>query len=359
MKYTNAQLLAALNGKDFATIAAAFKGIIEVGDLGDSVLQPEKATAFVRTMELSTRILPQARFKKMLAKRVEIDRIGISGRVLRSGKNAAGQHRSLNASEYASIETAVHDLLANELIAIISMRDDTLRENIEEGRLEATVLDLFGSAAGRDFEEYALFADTNIPYAEDDVLSKTDGWCAKAENKLYGRTVAAHVARDFDGSAVLTDPEPLFELLITSMPAVYMDDPSGMKIFVDWETQNAYANVLRERGSALGDRAQLQNGAIPFKGFNIEAIPLFARAATVDTTNDTITARDRVEGRVAMLQIPSNMVWGVWHQVEIEPEREAKERRTDFVLTFEGDAGYEDENAVVIAFLDKANPAAA
>ena len=46
------------------------------------------------------------------------------------------------------------------------------------------------------------------------------------------------------------------------------------------------------------------------------------------------------------------MVWGVFHEVTIEREREAKARRTDFVLSFEGDADYEDEAAAVAAFVD-------
>ena len=36
----------------------------------------------------------------------------------------------------------------------------------------------------------------------------------------------------------------------------------------------------------------------------------------------------------------------------MESEREAKDRRTDFVLTVEADMHYEDQNAAVVANID-------
>jgi len=47
--------------------------------------------------------------------------------------------------------------------------------------------------------------------------------------------------------------------------------------------------------------------------------------------------------------------WGVFHQVTIERDRDIRNRRTDFVLTIEADAGYENPNAAAVAFLDIKN----
>jgi hypothetical protein len=51
------------------------------------------------------------------------------------------------------------------------------------------------------------------------------------------------------------------------------------------------------------------------------------------------------------------MVWGVFHEVTIEPDRVPAERKTDYYLTVEADAKYEDEDAAVVAFMEIPNPA--
>ena len=80
-----------------------------------------------------------------------------------------------------------------------------------------------------------------------------------------------------------------------------------------------------------------------YKGIPVVYCPMLERAS-------------EATGRVAMLQHPDNMAWGVFHEVTIEREREAKARRTDFVLTIEADAHYEDENAAVVALIDQTQP---
>lgn len=342
-----------------ARLDSAFKNIVEVSDLGDAVLQPEKATAFVREMALATKLLPAARFVSMAAKQRDIDRVAIHGRVIRSGKGSTGNHVDLTAADAAEPSFATNRLITNELVAIISLRDDTLRENIEQNRLEQTLLGLFGEAAGRDFEEYAIYGDTEVAYADDPVLSLSDGWVRLAANKLYGQNEAGQVARDFDpasdgSGSELPWPENLFQAQIDALPKRYFNNPADWVIYVDFETEDAYRDLLRSRGTQLGDSNQTQRPPVFYKGIRIEYVPMFER--TPDHGNDP--EDDVVEGRVSILVNPSNLVWGVFHQVMIEREREAKARRTDFVLTFEPDMHYEDENAVVVCLIDKANPEA-
>lgn len=168
---------------------AAYKGLININSLGDSVLQPVKFEKFIQSLQEKSKILPEARFIEMDAQQVDIDRVGFTGRILRSGEKRTGldkEHRELTPAEYAEPEFKTNKLIAQELQAVAGIRDKALRRNIEKGGFEETLLSMFGEAAGRDFEEFALFADTKIPYADDDVLHWTDGWLRKAANKLYG-----------------------------------------------------------------------------------------------------------------------------------------------------------------------------
>lgn len=329
MGMTNQEMLARLD--------QAFK-FITVGDLNQGILQPDKLDRFVRAMQHRTVILNEARFINMDAQQVDIDRVGFIGRILRSGTDAAGAHRELPQNQFVQPAFNTNSLVAVELQAITGIRDKALRRNIERDGFENTLVDLFGEAAGRDMEEFAILADEDIAWANDDVLSLTDGWIKLAGNQVFG--VAGNDPADFDPA----DPESLFDAMIQAVPKQFLQNRAEWRFYVDFEIEDSYRNILRARGTALGDTAQVGAQPLVYKGIPIKYVPMLERS-------DAGAA-----GRVAMLQHPDNMAWGVFHEVTVERDRIVKDRRTDFVLTFEGDVGYEDENAAVSAFLQRARP---
>lgn len=219
---TNEDLLARLD--------AAFKAVTDVTELGSSVLSTQKFDRFVREARDATVILPDARFIPMDAQKVDIDRVGFSGRILQEGRDAAGVHLDLTEAEFAAIATVTNQLDADELIAITSLRDSALRRNIERGDFEGTLVDLFGQAAGRDLEEYALLADTA---SADTFLKKTDGWLKRAANRVLG---ASGPPADFDP----IDPESIFQAMIDALPKRFMTDRSEWRIYVPFETEDGY-----------------------------------------------------------------------------------------------------------------------
>ena len=317
-------------------------GIVDVDALGDAVLQPTKLTRFIRKMQDSTVILPASRYLPMDAQIHDIDRISFTGRVLDSGDDAAGAHRELAESDYAKPVTNTNKLTVHEFQAIVSLRDKALRRNIERANFEDTLIDLLGEAVGRDMEEFALFADTNFSYAQDHVLSKSNGWIKQAANAVYG----AGGNKDFDPTAD-TYPENMFNAMLGGMPKEYLSNIDSWRYWVNWTVENAYRDLLKKRGTALGDLAYTTGGQLAYKGIPIKRVPMIERAKAEGVGGP---------GDVAILGYPNNHVWGVFHKVTIEREREAKKRRTDFVLTLEVDAGYEDENAVIVAYIEKTNP---
>lgn len=317
-------------------------GIVDVDALGEAVLQPTKLTRFIRKMQEKTVILPEARYMPMEAQIAHIDRISFTGRVLDSGEDAGGVHRNLSESDYAKPTTAINKLTVHEFQAIVSIQDKALRRNIEKENFEETLIDLLGEAVGRDMEEFALFADTDMTYSQDHVLSKSNGWIKQAANAIYGGDKS-----DFDPT-LATYPENMFNAMLGGMPKEYLTDIGAWRYWVNWDVENAYRDLLKLRGTALGDSVYTTNQRLAYKGIPIERVPMIERAKTEILGGP---------GDVAILGYPNNHVWGVFHKVTIEREREAKKRQTDFILTLEVDAGYEDENAVIVAYIDKSNPA--
>lgn len=328
---TNEQLLTKLE--------QAFKSIT-VSDLNGTVLAAEKFDSFVRTVQEGSNILQNARFIEMDSQIVDIDRVGFSGRILKSGSDAAGASRTLADGEESKPTFAQNKLTAVELQAITGIKDTALRRNIEREGFEDTLVDMFAEAAGQDLEEFCILGNTDITHAQDDVLSLSDNWAKKAANKVYGAGTGA----DFDP----TDVEAMFDALIAAVPKKYIRDRSAWRIYVTFEQYEAYREVLAARGTALGDAALTGDIALNYKGFMVEYSPMLERSKPVG---------DNGAGRLAMLQHPDNMAWGLFHQINIEPDRKPRERKTDYVLTLEGDANYEDENAAAVAYLDQEEPA--
>lgn len=335
----NADLLARLD--------SALK-TITVPDLGDSILAPEQFDRLVRAMQHRTAVINEARFIKMTSHTTHIDRVGFAGRVLRSGGAIdAGTGRQLhreldpaNPADASNPNFVTNQLIARELQAVCGIRDTALRRNLEKDGFENTLVDLFGEAAGRDVEEFAIFADNSITHAIDDVLSLTDGWGRLAGNKIFGQGAG----RDFNpGDADW--PENLFQAMLMALPKQFLQNRSEWRYYVDFDIEDAYRNLLKARGTQLGDLAQTEDGSFRYKGIPVVYAPMIGRGGAVNVGAS-------IPGRIAMLQHPDNMAWGVFHEVTVEPDRHALGRQTNFVLTIEADVHYEDENAAVTAFID-------
>ena len=328
-----------LSNNDILTrIDAALKGITDVTALGDSILQPTKFDRFIKAMQHKTVILPEARYIEMKAQKADVDRIAFSGRIMKSGTTAAGADRTLSTSEFSSPSTYTNQLIAKEMQAIVSIKDTAMRRNIEKENFEDTLIQLMGEHAGLDLEEWGLLTRLNYNTNNDLYLSLTNGWLELAENKVYG----AGASKDFDPAAA-TYPENMFQAMLDALPKQYLGDLRNWRIYATFSIMDAYRDILKARGTALGDAAQTTGDELYWKGIKIKYCPMLERSKALNVDG---------AGTVCTLQNPDNMAWGVFHEVSIEREREAKERRTDFVLTVEADAHYEDENAAVVAYAD-------
>lgn len=317
-------------------------GLTELSDMGQAILQPTKFDKFVRTIQEKTTIVPEARYMKMETHRVDIDRIAFIGRILDSLKDASGNIRELATNEFAKPAINTNRLNSEDFQAIASIRDETLRKNIEKGGFEDTLIDLFGEASGRDLEEFFILADTDMSYAQDHVLSKTDGWIKLAANAVYG----VGASKDFD-PAHATYPENMFESMLDALPKQYLGSRAEWRYYVVYSVEKAWRKLLKARKTPLGDEFTTKAAPLAFEGIPIVRVPMLERAKTIAAGGPGVTC---------MLQHPDNMAWGIFLEVGIEREREAKLHRTDFVLTVEGDAHYEDENAAVVAYIEKETP---
>ena len=402
------------NEQILGRLDAAFKGITTTTTAGAAVMQPQYFDRYIRTLQLGTKILPEARFQKMEAQIVDIDRIGFLSRIMRAA--AAESSDGLAQNLWAEPTFGQEKLTAVEAQAVVGITDKLLRRNIEKQRLEDTIVDLMGEQSGIDLEELGIEGDTG---SADTYLALTNGWLKKAAGWIaYGydkaldgvlfTTGAAETTQtiqvdnppvkgstwelyetagptlvadeDADGTidevagsgvggtlvyetgiAVLTGltvatdyevkwtsvafdpaevttapvwPENMFEALLLQMfysnSMQYLGNRNEWRFYVPWNVENAYRDLLKARGTQLGDETQTMHKPLMYKGIPVIYVP-------------------KMPDNRALLSHPDNMVYGVFHEVEIEREREAKAKRTDMVLNVEVDFNYELPSIAFVA----------
>ncbi|MDZ5782104.1 phage major capsid protein [Marinococcus luteus] len=286
---------------------------IQTSDIGSSVLSRQKQSQFVRTVSEATRILDDARQINMNSHTYDIDRIGFASRFMR------GANEGEDPEETSKPNFDTNTLEAKELIAIAGFTDSTLEDNIEGENFENTLLTLIADRSGVDLEELFLNGDRD---SSDSLLQVIDGWLKKAANELDGGASEP----DFDTE----DVETMFDEMINGIDKKYLRRREDWKLYVHWDIEDSYRNLLRDRGTGLGDSAQTQANRLAYKGFEI-----------VDSSS-------MPEGN-ALLVPRSNLVYGMYRDVRIEPDRKPRQRLTDFITTMRVDCHYEDENAAIVA----------
>lgn len=300
------KLNAAIKSITTSTISAA----------GGGLLNPMQAERFIRAVEDSTPLLQAARRLPMSAPTRNIDRIAFAGRLLQ------GQTETVPVSNDQTVTPFLNQLVMKELGGYVEITDQLLEDNIERANLESTIIDLMGSQTGRDLEYLFLAGDeTNTA---DDLLKVTDGWLKLAANAVEG--AATPSVGEFDE----LNPIDMLEKMLLSIPDKYFNAANDWAFWVPRSTENDIRNWAINRQTPLGDSIFVNNNQIYFKGIPIRKLP-------------------QMPADSALLAPSSNLVYGIYRDIRIEPERDAKGRKTDFVLTLRADCNYEDENAACTA----------
>lgn len=325
---------------DITNQGAAFKSVF--GTPSKAILNPEQAGRFLRTVTEQQSILKEASVFTMKSHTKNLDRIELDGRVLTSGYDESGKTRALTDDEKVKISNFQNQLVAKKLKTQAVIEDDELEDNLEGKAFANTLIDVTGEKISYDQEVWAVWADpTQITYAEDKLLNTTGGWLQKAGNKIYGKA-GTHDA-DFDPA----DPEALFKAMIKALPKKYLRNRSMMRFYVPFEIEDAYRDIIADRGTNLGDSTTQGYNQLAYRN-----IPI----VNPDSLNDT-AAQTLWGTRAAMLQDPTNLQMGIWRQISMEPDRNAQLEQTDYVVTMRGDVHYINQYAGVAAFLDAAKPA--
>lgn len=326
------------NNDALYNIEMAYKDVTTTGTFGTSVLQPEFFNQYVRDATRDKTILMDARLSKMNAHKQKISRTGFGGRVMEeAAEGIAGNAKN----------PSFHDetLTAKEYIVVGSITDQSVRRSIEKEQYRQTFVSQLSEKGGEDWETLAVFGDTTKTFSgENTLLNSQDGWVKKGTNKLYGGTSGDTQDFDPDGYAM-----SMMKAMLAAYPKNYLKNRSNLVFYLNSDDFDKYIEEKGERPTAAGDEAIENNIAKKYKGVQVKEAPVLNDTEATNSTTGW--------GNVSMLVDPSNLVYGIFHEVTLEPEREAKLRRTDYIITQETDQNYENPNVCSIALHDVDKPA--
>lgn len=317
---------------------AVFKGMYSDMETGKAVLNPEQLGQFLRYAQINNTILSMADFKLMKSFKKELTRVGIDGRVLQSGYTKEGATNPDLVP--ADVSFGVNELDAKKLKATCQIEDDEKEDNLEQKQFEQTLLSMMGERIGEDLEFWALFADTTIQYDTNNLLSTTDGWIKTATNQLQSagqKTAVSSGNEDFNLEEDTV--ESMFDAMIYKLPLRFRQQRNNLVFFVPYEVEDAYRNLLKSRGTNLGDTTQTGFGNLAYKGIPITYCP----------TLDAEDGRDIDDTATSILTNPKNLAWGVWKNLSIEPERIPKNETTKYWYRIRGDVDMYFREAAVVA----------
>jgi len=306
---------------------SAFKAVTLSADLGASVLQPAFRNEFIRNATRDLSIFSEARRVIMTSNVENIDRTGFGERVMK--KTAEDAEVGTTKPEFAQ-----EKLIADEYNAGAGITDKALRRNVERERYAQTLVQMLGQKFGEDWETFAVGAD-KTKYAAGNLLKTSDGWIKKCTKKIYGKGTG----REFDGTKEVTE---MLNTMLKTYPKNYLKQRTNLRFWLDSEYFNKYIDEVGERPTIAGDEAVSKYVARPFKGVPVVEAPVLGDEDITNATNGW--------GPTAMLQDPNNMVYGIFQDVTLEPERKPALRTTNYYITVEVDQGYENPNVGVCAF---------
>lgn len=287
------------------------------------LLDAEQTNTFIDMVLDQPTILKQVRQVRMNSPEMKINKIGLSGRLLRAASQTGGQEdngtngRYLPKNQRSAPTTSQIEMATKEVIAEVRIPYEVLEDNIEGQALEAHIMRLIAERSALDLEELALFGDT--ANATDSFLALQNGWLKR---------FAAHIV---DNAGAGPNDEMITDALL-AMPQQYLRFLPQMRAFISQANKIKFQASRIARQTALGDASAQGNLDLYSQGLKIEEAPMLA----ADNVGDK-----------GVFTNPKNLIWGVQRKLTIETDKDIRSREYIIVLTMRIAQQIEDANAGV------------
>lgn len=299
------------------------RSILEKADLALSDLTTDggalvdaQAKKFVRLLILESAILPMAAVRPMKSKKQLVEKIRFAGRILRAGVEAT----PLASGDRSEPNLSKVELDSKLFKAQVNLNNEVLEDNIEQGSLRQTVMEMMGEAVSRDMDEVIVQGDTA---SGDTFLAQFDGMLVAAtSNVVPGGTVPLS--------------STLLKNAIKLMPTEFIRSKKSLKYLTSVDAETDYRDTLSARDTVAGDKFLQTDAPIMYSGIPISDIPLFPEDLGGGTNETNVILTD-----------PKNLMVGIWRKITMETDKDIEAGVLKIVTSLRFDFKYVEETAVV------------
>ena len=296
------------------------------------ILNPEQARRFIDYVWDATVLAQDGRRVTMRANTIELEKVNVGERVIRSAAQALGEYQNAGAT-FTKVE-----LTTKKIRLDWEVSTEALEDNIEGAALEDHLVRLMTNAFGNDLEDLAI----NGTGGMDPFLGIMNGFVNQATDGDSHEAVV-----DTTGGWT---PEVMQEI-IYALPRKYRAIKSGLKFYAGTDV---FANIVKNNGTladaiseALAPRVSgtpgrredyLSGGGQTFGGarttrvlgMNVQEVPYYP-AGYVDLT------------------FPQNRVWGFQRDITVNREYKPKKDTIEYTIFVRFGITWEELDAIAYA----------
>ncbi len=295
-------------------------------------LTSAEANAFIDFVIDESNLLKQIRTVRMPGKKHTIDKIGLGGNVLVKGTAGTDPGDTVSLSGPTQLE-----LVAEEILAIVSIGDDVLEDNIEGEAFVQHLLKMIGASAANEIEAAAIHGDTAV--ADAGILDRWDGFYKLA------KAAGAHVIEG------MTDADRYWPgangakgtKVLKAIPTKYRQDYRTLAWIMHNDLYLDYNDALSEKGFSEAWQSITGMQDLPLRGIKNVRVPRMSTSMSF-----THSATPYTDGTFVMCTDLRNLILGIHREIKIEPQRNARKRATDYVLSMRAVPAIENADAIGI-----------
>lgn len=293
-----------------------------------------EAGAFIDYIVDQSVLLKQCRTVKMPNQTYNLDKIGLGGKVLKKGTPGTDPGDTVSLSGPTQVR-----LSAQEVIAIVSIGDDTLEDNIEGDAFVQHLLGMVGRASANELEEAAIHADSAV--SDTGILDRFDGWYKLAKaNGAHVIEAMADSDRYWPGTAPVGSK---MTRILKAIPSKYRQDPAMLRCILNTDLMLDYLDSVAT--------IAVPNAFLAVTGIQdvpIRLVPNVKVPYLSTTQSFTYSSTPYTDGTFVMVTDVRNLIFGIHREIKIEPYRQPRKRCTDYVLSMRCDAKIENGDAIGI-----------
>jgi HK97 family phage major capsid protein len=284
--------------------------------LSGGELVAAQAQKFIRLLIKESVILGMASVKPMKSKTQLVEKIRFSNRILRAGTEAT----PLPQADHQKPDLSKVELAAKMFKAQVNLEDEVLEDNIEQGSLRQTIMELMGEAISRDMDEILVQGDTG---SSDNFLKQFDGMLVAATSNVVDGGTNTIGTDDLKGA-------------IKEMPSEFIRNKRLLRFLTSVDAEVDLRDSYSDRETVAGDRFLQDDAPIMYSGIPVMDVPLFPENLGTGTNETNVILID-----------PKNIMVGIWRRIKMETDKDIEAGVLKIVASLRFDFKYVEETAVV------------